>query len=99
MQDEIERLERQVIDGLKPYGLGLMADDKRNYHIVVIENTPAHREIERLRAALRECANDLECELNGRYDQTLDYPSQRAKFDRDMQPVLAARKLLNSERP
>jgi hypothetical protein len=51
-------------------------------------------EIERLRAALKECANDLESELNGHYQGTLDYPSQQCKFERDMEPVVAARKLL-----
>ncbi len=51
-------------------------------------------EIERLRAALKECSDDLESELRGRYDKTLDYPSQRNRFDRDMKPVVEARKLL-----
>jgi hypothetical protein len=54
----------------------------------------ARADNERLRAALKECADDLEAELNGRYEKTLDYPSQRARYDRDMVPVVEARKLL-----
>jgi hypothetical protein len=54
-------------------------------------------EIEQLRAALKECADDLESELNGHYQGTLDYPSQQRRFERDMAPITAARKLLAGE--
>jgi hypothetical protein len=47
-----------------------------------------------VRVALKECADDLEAELKDRYRDTLDYPSQRARFDRDMASVVAARALL-----
>jgi hypothetical protein len=48
----------------------------------------------RLREALAECADDLAAELNGRYGSTLDHPSQKARWERDMAPVIAARRLL-----
>jgi hypothetical protein len=59
-------------------------------------------EIERLRAerdqlreALQDCANDLKAELRDRYAGTQDiYPSERRRFDRDMEAVTAARQLL-----
>lgn len=54
-------------------------------------------EIDRLRAALKECADDLEASVNAEYRDTLDYPSQKLKYDRDMQPVMSARKLLNQQ--
>lgn len=62
-------------------------------------NSPVAREaadeIERLRAALQDCADDLEAELRARYAGTQDiYPSERRRFDRDMEAVTAARQLL-----
>lgn len=47
-----------------------------------------------LRAALKDCADDLEASVKHEYDGVLDYPSMKLKFDRDMQPVLRARELL-----
>lgn len=45
--------------------------------------------------ALKECADDLESELNEKYTAELRlYPSQQAKYQRDMKPVLAARAAL-----
>ena len=55
-----------------------------------------NEEIERLRAALRECADDLEAYINAHYGKTLDWPSQQRRYDRDMIPVVEARKLLNT---
>ena len=57
----------------------------------------AAAEIERLRVALKECADDLEAMIAHHYDKTLDYPSQKIKYDRDMTPVVTARRLLNNE--
>jgi hypothetical protein len=51
-------------------------------------------EIARLRAALKKCADDLEIMFRSAYRDTLDYPSMNRRFDRDMKPVVAARKLL-----
>ena len=36
----------------------------------------------------------VEAIVNAEYRGTLDYPSQKRKYDRDMGPVLRARKLL-----
>jgi len=52
-------------------------------------------EITRLRAALRECADDLETEIKARYPaQVQIYPSEKRRFDRDMEMVRRARELL-----
>lgn len=48
----------------------------------------------KLRDALKECADDLEASVNAEYRDTLNYPSQKRKYDRDMGPVLRARSLL-----
>lgn len=48
--------------------------------------------VERAKAALIECAQDLEVELRARYPQASAeaYPSVRRRFERDMAPVRAA---------
>jgi len=48
----------------------------------------------KLRTALIDCANDLEASVDAEYRGTLDYPSQRRKYDRDMEPVKRAREAL-----
>jgi predicted nucleic acid-binding Zn-ribbon protein len=48
-------------------------------------------------AALKECADDLEAELQSSYQHMHDYPSQMAKFERDMAPVYRARAALSPE--
>jgi hypothetical protein len=50
--------------------------------------------IAELEAVLKNCADDLEQEINARYDRTPDYPFAKADFDRNMQPVIKARQLL-----
>lgn len=64
--------------------------------ILAIEHA---RQLERERAelmeALRECAEDLACELTGRYVSTMDHPAIKPKFERDMKPVYEARALLS----
>ena len=44
---------------------------------------------------VKELSDDLESFITGYYYNTLDYPSQRRKFDRDMEVVLRARKYLD----
>ena len=51
-------------------------------------------EIMRLRALLAECADDLESWVEGNYAKTKDYPSEKRRYDRDIQPVLNARAAL-----
>jgi len=56
-------------------------------------------EIEKLRAALKECADDLEEEINGKYRGSQNiYIHEMHRFDRDMAPVTNARKLLQGEK-
>ena len=54
----------------------------------------AETTIEQLRAALKDCADDLESYVTNEYAGTLHYPSQKRRFDRDMKPVREARALL-----
>ena len=42
-------------------------------------------------AALKDCADDLEEEIRNRYANSLDYPSEKIKYERDMQTVYRAR--------
>lgn len=51
-------------------------------------------EIERLRVALRECADDLEAEINGRYRWPDVHPAQQPQYERDMVTVRQAREAL-----
>jgi hypothetical protein len=46
------------------------------------------------RAALKDCADDLESELGVRYHGTLGYPSEIRRFERDIVPVIKARAVL-----
>mgnify|MGYP003337478586 CR=1 FL=1 len=47
---------------------------------------------ENLANRLKECADDLEAEINARYANTQDtYPSEKRRYDRDMQKVIDAR--------
>ena len=41
--------------------------------------------------ALKECADDLESEVEHRYKDTKDYPSERRRYERDIAPVRKAR--------
>ncbi len=48
----------------------------------------------RLRELLTECANDLEAEVESRYVRTKDHPAMALRYERDMEPVIAARALI-----
>jgi predicted component of type VI protein secretion system len=53
--------------------------------------TEAADEIEKLRAALKECADALEAEIMNKYgDWVPKYPRERQKRDQDMEPVKKA---------
>lgn len=54
-------------------------------------------EVALLREALKECCDDLEAYINYSYGKTLDYPSQRRKYDNEMAIVLAARALIDGK--
>lgn len=59
------------------------------------EDLAAQRaEIERLKALVKTLAHQLEEELRGHYNPTMDYPSERRRFERDMANVYEARKAL-----
>jgi hypothetical protein len=55
-------------------------------------------ENEKLRAALKECADDLEAEIKHRHgDWVPKYPRERLKRDQDMAPVIKARAALGEK--
>lgn len=81
--NQIERLENEIVD---------LNSEVDRLAIRVVPKLEA--EIEQLRAALRECSDDLAAYIEHHYAGTLDYPSRKAKYDREMDVVLAARKLL-----
>ncbi len=59
--------------------------------------TELAREREKVRElvkTLRECADDLEIEVNNTYAGMLNYPHMQRKHERDMAPVLRARAAL-----
>lgn len=51
-------------------------------------------EIERLREALRECADELAAELDARHPHRERYATIKASYERDMDVVYRARALL-----
>ena len=55
----------------------------------------AAAEIERLRALVKDLADDLEAELNGHYPPEIRaYPSEQRRYERDMANVYEARRAL-----
>lgn len=84
MSDLVERL-RQANDVELSLG--------RDYSDLFLD---AANEIERLRAALKECADGLAMYVEHEY-ANLDYPSQRRRYKRDIAPVIEARKLLGEK--
>lgn len=51
-------------------------------------------DIAQLRLALKDCADDLEAEIEARYANTKDHPAMKRRYDRDMETVRRARLLL-----
>jgi hypothetical protein len=83
MSNLVERLRNGTGDGLRAWDWMREAAD----------------EIEKLRAALKECADDLEEEINGKYRGSQNiYIHEMHRFDRDITPVMNARKLLQGEK-
>lgn len=57
-------------------------------------------ELDRLRVALRDCADDLEAEINAKYQAAnRAYPSEERRFQRDMETVRQARAELARGKP
>lgn len=54
-------------------------------------------EIERLRVALKECADDLEAHVEGDYNSIGRHPGMNRRYERDITPVRTARALLNEQ--
>jgi hypothetical protein len=54
-------------------------------------------EEKRLRELLREVTEDLTVYIEAHYARTLDWPSQRLKYERDMDVVHRARAILGDE--
>jgi hypothetical protein len=47
-----------------------------------------------LREVIADLADELEAELTARYEHSMDYPSQKSRFERDMATVYEARQAL-----
>jgi len=48
-----------------------------------------------LRETLKDCADDLEAEVEARYSHGIkEHPAMAPKYERDMEPVIKARKIL-----
>jgi len=70
-----------------PHYQGDLSASKEDADLIIVA--------QELADALKECADDLEAELKARYPIAhLAYPSQKLKYDRDMEPVLKARAAL-----
>ncbi len=65
-----------------------------NYQVEAQTFDDAADEIARLRAALKECADDLANEIEGRFNSVGRHPGMKRRYDRDMVPVNNARALL-----
>jgi len=74
-------------------GIERTPDDMHHHYVAPVPN---HDVVAALVEALRECADDLEAEVNDRYppSQMAAYPDQQRKRERDMQPVAEARAAL-----
>ncbi len=80
-QAEIANLKKMCVDAAQNF----MDNDWRR-----------RQQIAHLRAALKECADDLEASVNAEYSGTLDYPFQKRKWERAMEPVIKARALIEA---
>lgn len=88
--DIVERLRDEASGQRAAFSMGIDAPA-----VCPITLNAAADEIARLRAALRECADDLASEIAARYPaEVLRYPSEQRRHDRDMEPVRRARELL-----
>jgi len=88
--DIVERLRDEASGQRAAFSMGIDAPA-----VCPITLNAAADEIVRLRAVLRECADDLETEIKARYPaQVQIYPSEKRRFDRDMEMVNRARELL-----
>lgn len=69
--------------------------EARNVREKIAEIAALKAENDRLRELLRECSDELEAEVNAHYGGTQhDYPSEKRRYDRDMDPVIRARSAL-----
>lgn len=74
--------------------------DEREQTVKIMENLSSNgytivptKTIEALAAALKECADDLESEVNARYGSP-PHPAMQRRYDRDIDPVVRARAAL-----
>lgn len=55
-------------------------------------------EIERLRSFVTDLADEMEMELQARFAGTLDYPSQKRRYDCEMTTVHEARAFISGQK-
>lgn len=81
-----------MIKGAITYILNPAALQRKEF---AVENEKLRARIEDLEALLKDCADDLEAEIEARYGQSKSH--QPLKYACDMVPVIAARAALNGE--
>ena len=59
---------------------------------------PPLRLIDRMAEVLTECAQDLEAEVEAKYDGIMQYPASKRRYERDIEPVNKAKKILEEHR-
>ena len=87
------RMVEHAGDAAARFAEALKRDGQRHWDLFEL----ACKRIAKLESALRECSGDLRAEVTARYGEDLP-PALRRKFDRDMEPVLTADKLLGKPR-
>jgi len=87
MRDE----DRELVVRLR-YGTALL----NNGALVELAGEAA-AEIERLRALVKDLADDVAAEVEGHYRDIKDHPAMRPKYERDMANVYRARRVLEGK--
>jgi hypothetical protein len=104
MTDIVEHFTRFAAERRKIRGIdhneiaGMHVGHEREVILTLADLERAAAEIVALRSALRECADDLAGEIDARNaGDMLKYPTMKARYDRDMEPVVRARALLEGK--
>jgi predicted RNase H-like nuclease (RuvC/YqgF family) len=93
---ELEKLRRKYKDDMHA---ALVEVGKWSWRSGSLEAelTTLRAEVEKLKRLLEECANDLAMEIDSRYPNAGQHPSEAKRRDRDMEIVNLARAELNPE--
>ena len=87
-------LPEHVQAALLPWLLTFIHCEKFGVEIKAARHLRTDTTVEALREIIKELADELEAELRGRYQHTMDHPAMKDRFDRDMETVISARDAL-----